>query len=234
MSATLITFWTSPIFFMSFNLKLITNFKRLVSLYQNGARFCAFDTETTGIDPRYCRIIELGAVIFTKDGISDTYSTLVNPEEPIPPQITELTGISDSMVCDAPSALKVIPEFKKFCQDTILVAHNAQFDLRFVNAESQRLELMELSNEAVDTLRLSRIMLPENTTWKQPELAKQFNIDTGHAHRAFDDAKVCSQLFSILVNMKIPPKTKRRRLAAIASKQKNLETSFLASQALSN
>ena len=207
---------------MSFNLKFITNFKRLVSLYQNGARFCAFDTETTGIDPRYCRIIELGAVIFTKDGISDTYSTLVNPEEPIPPQITELTGISDSMVCDAPSALKVIPEFKKFCQDTILVAHNAQFDLRFVNAE------------AGDTLRLSRIMLPENTTWKQPELAKQFNIDTGHAHRAFDDAKVCSQLFSILVNMKIPPKTKIRRLTAIASKQKNLETSFLASQALSN
>ena len=131
------------------------------------------------------------------------------------------------MLENAPLAEKIIPEFRNFCKETILVAHNAQFDLRFMNAESQRLGFLPLQNSAVDTLRLSRIMLPENRSWKQTFLADQFSIDKGHAHRAFDDAKVCAEIFKILIKMPVPQKKKRQRLRIYSE-----QTSSLAVQAL--
>ena len=212
---------------MNNNLHLIASNKKILSLYEEGAVFCAFDTETSGQNPENSNIIEIGAVKFTKDGILEKFSSLIKVQSPLNPFIVGLTGINDQMLENAPLAEKIIPEFRNFCKETILVAHNAQFDLRFMNAESQRLGFLPLQNSAVDTLRLSRTMLPENRSWKQTFLADQFSIDKGHAHRAFDDAKVCAEIFKILIKMPVPQKKKRQRLR-ICSEQ----TSSLAVQAL--
>ena len=108
-------------------------------------------------------------------------------------------AICDDELAAAPECSKVLNDFLDFSKDTVLIAHNAQFDLRFINAELERLCLPPLSNQAIDTLRLSRNLLPENKCWRQTFLAGQFSIDTGHAHRAFDDADVCRQIFGILI-----------------------------------
>ena len=192
------------------NLHLITNYRRTKDAFQKGNVFCALDTETTGLSTQTSRLIELSAIKFTKDCILESFSTLINPCCPILEKITDITGIKDADVKNAPIAEKVIPEFKKFCQDTILVAHNAQFDLRFINMESEKLGLEPLTNFAVDTLRLSRILLPENGTWKQAKLAEQFKIRVEHAHRAQDDTRVCMELFKKLIELPLPTKKKRK------------------------
>ncbi len=194
----------------------------MLSLFNAGEVFCAFDTETSGQNPLTSHIIEIGAVKFNKDGILETFSSLISLNEPLTPFIQNLTGITDNMLFDAPPAAKIIPEFRNFCKETILVAHNAQFDLRFTNAESEKLDLLPLTNEAIDTLRLSRLVLPDNKSWKQTFLAAQFKIDTGHAHRAFDDARVCSELFKILVKMPAKKKSKRKRQTVNSTQAANL------------
>ncbi|MBR4449346.1 MAG: 3'-5' exonuclease [Treponema sp.] len=189
-------------------IRLVTSHRRIVDLYNNGAVLCAFDTETTGINPLHCCVIEIGAVKFNKNGIIDRFSTLIKPYYEIPEEITKLTGISPDMVCSCPTAGTIIPQFREFCKDTILLAHNAQFDVRFIDMECERLGYRPLLNPVIDTLRMSRILLPDNTSWKQTSLASQFNIDTGHAHRASDDANVCMQLFQRFVTMEVPKKKK--------------------------
>lgn len=216
---------------MTAHLKLITSIKKINSLYDSGAVFCAFDTETTGINPENERLIEIGAVKFTKDGIIETFSSLINPKKTLTPFIKELTGITDEMLLPSPFIETVLPQFRDFCRDSVLVAHNAQFDLRFVNKASQNLNLQVLQNEAIDTLRLSRILLPDNLTWKQPSLAAQFNIDTGNAHRAFDDALVCSKLFQILIKLPVPKKKKRCKTTP-SQNTYSLNAASLATQAL--
>ena len=209
---------------MSANLHLITSQKKMLSLFNDGAVFCAFDTETSGQNPLTSSIIEIGAVKFNKDGILETFSSLINLQEPLNPFIKNLTGITEAMLFDAPLAAKIIPAFRNFCKETILVAHNAQFDLRFTNAESEKLNLLPLANQAIDTLRLSRLVLPDNKSWKQTFLASQFQIDTGHAHRAFDDARVCSELFKILVKMPAKKKARRKKQDEPSATAANLAT----------
>lgn len=193
------------------NLHLTTDYKKLLENFNSGTVFCAVDTETTGVKPETEHIIEIGAIKFTKDRILGTFSSLVNPKTRLNSFVKQLTGITDEMLLSAPDIKQVIPSFRLFCQGTVIVAHNAHFDLRFLNSESERAGLFPLNNIAVDTLRLSRTVLPENHSWKQSALAYQFNIDTGHVHRAFDDAKVCGELFKILVKMPIPKHRKRKR-----------------------
>lgn len=212
---------------MSENLHLLNSNKKILTLFNQDSVFCAFDTETSGQNPKTSAIIEIGAVKFTKDRILEKFSSLVKFPGQLNAFITDLTGITTEMLQTAPSASEVISRFRNFCQDTVLVAHNAQFDLRFVNEESQRLGFLPLKNSAVDTLRLSRLMLPENGCWKQTFLADQFNIDKGQAHRALDDATVCAELFKILIQMPLPPKKKRQ-----VSKKYSQETLSLAEQAL--
>jgi len=198
---------------MKSHLRLITSLHKIIKLYEEGTVFCAFDTETSGIKTDCDHIIEIGGVKFTKEGVIDTYSSLINLKEPLSPFIINLTGITDKELSVAPSVQKVIPEFMAFAGNSVFIAHNAQFDLRFLNSELERLEQSEIKNECIDTLRLSRLMLPENKTWKQTSLASQFNIDTTHAHRAFDDAKVCAELFKILIKLPVPCRKKKISLA---------------------
>ena len=102
------------------------------------------------------------------------------------------------------------PKFIEFIAGTVLLAHNAQFDLRLVNAECERLNIEPLKNKGIDTLRLSRILLPENQCWKLSHLSAQFNLQTENFHRAYDDALCCAKLFLHLLTLPLPKNIKKR------------------------
>ncbi len=175
--------------------KKITDLRRLRKLYEDGVVFTAFDTETTGITPTNSRIIEIGAVRFTKDGILSKWSHLFYPDQILSPFIISLTHITQEMVDSADPIEEHLPGFLNFIKDTILVAHNAQFDLNFLNAECENCSLPVTKNHAVDTLQLSRIIYPEAERHKLDFLADYLGIDKGSSHRAFDDAVTCMELF---------------------------------------
>ena len=113
------------------------------------------------------------------------------------------------MVENAPIASDVIPKFVDFCKNCILVAHNAPFDLQFMNWELIRLNLPTLQNESVDTLKLTRSVYPKMGRWNQPFLAEKFGICVKNAHRAEDDARVCKEIFlKTLEKIRNPTKPK--------------------------
>ena len=101
-------------------------------------RYVVFDLETTGLSPNTCKIIEIGAVKVENGQIVHRFSTVVNPKEPIPYKIEELTSIRDDMVIDAPTIEEILPEFMKFCEGSIMVAHNAEFDMSFIKKNCDR------------------------------------------------------------------------------------------------
>ena len=175
--------------------KKITDLRRLRKLYEEGAVFTAFDTETSGITPTTSRIIEIGAVRFTKDGIISKWSKLFDPDQILSPFIINLTHITQEMVDAADPINKHIRGFLSFLGSSIIVAHNAQFDLNFLNAECENCGLPLTKNQAVDTLQLSRILIPEAEYHKLDFLADFLGIDKGSSHRALDDAITCMELF---------------------------------------
>ena len=182
--------------YMKSHLHLLNDFRRMNRLLQGGATFCALDTETTGLKPSEERIIEIGAVKFNSSGVLDTFSTLVNPRILIPHFCQELTGITNKMVYGLKEFREIAGDLLSFLgRESIIVAHNAQIDLRFVNAELERMNHEILSNQAIDTLAFSRWAYPENGRWTLQFLAQQLEIEVKSAHRACDDARVCMELF---------------------------------------
>ncbi|MBO6218293.1 MAG: 3'-5' exonuclease [Treponema sp.] len=180
---------------MKSHLHLLNDFRRMNRLLQNGAVFCALDTETTGLKPAEERIIEIGAVKFDKNGELGRFSTLVNPRVLIPHFCQELTGITNKMVFGQKEFKEIADDLLSFLDESIIIAHNAQFDLRFVNAELERINHDSLLNKAIDTLRFSRWAYPDNEHWTLQFLAEQLKIEVKAAHRAEDDARVCMELF---------------------------------------
>ena len=177
------------------HLHLLNDYRRMNRLLQNGAVFCALDTETTGLKPAEERIIEIGAVKFDKNGELGRFSTLVNPRILIPHFCQELTGITNKMVFGQKEFKEIADDLLSFLDESIIIAHNAQFDLRFVNAELERINHDSLLNKAIDTLRFSRWAYPDNEHWTLQFLAEQLKIEVKTAHRAEDDARVCMELF---------------------------------------
>ena len=176
--------------------KLLKDYKRLRRLInENGAVFCAFDTETTGLSYKKDKIIELGAVRFDKSGVLDVYDSFVHIDFALPPIITNITHITDAMLEGAPNIQKVMRDFEEFSKGCVLVAHNAQFDWNFVNAERTALGMKELKNKAIDTLDLARWAYPVNKKYSLQYLASGMKIDVHAAHRANDDARVCMEVF---------------------------------------
>ncbi len=170
-------------------------FKKLFQFYESGRAFCAFDTETTGLDSEKDRVIEIGAVKFTKDGgISDTFSRLVHVDFPLPEICKKLSHITDDMLQNQPEIDAVLKDFLDFASSSVLVAHNSNFDVRFVRAECVRAGMRFPAFEVVDTLALSRWLYPNNGHWNLQFLASQFEIDVRAAHRAYDDARVCKEI----------------------------------------
>ena len=153
-----------------------------------------FDLETTGFDPRVNHIIEIGAVKIEDGKIIDRMDVFVNPGVPIPFRITQLTSIDDSMVMDAKGIEEVLPQFLDFAKDAILVAHNADFDYHFVSTKAKALNL-PFSAPVIDTVALSRLLLPRLSRFKLDTVAKELKIELLHHHRAVDDAEATARIY---------------------------------------
>ncbi len=163
-------------------------------------RFVVFDLETTGFSPLANQIIEIGAVLVEEGKITDRFSTFVNPHVPIPYRIEQLTGISDPMVEDAPDISEILPKFLEFCQGAVLVAHNASFDVGFVERNCQRLGL-SFDFTSVDTVGMARFLLPALNRFKLDTVAKALQIPLYNHHRAVDDAACTAEIFVKFVEM---------------------------------
>ena len=177
--------------------KNISDIKRLCKLYNEGAVFTAFDTETSSITPSTGRIIEIGAVRFTKDEIISSWNMIFNPHQILSPFIVNLTHISQQMVDESDVIDLHLKDFIEFTEDSVIVAHNAQFDMNFLNSECEKCSLPPVKNKVADTLKLSRLLFSDFASHKLDFLADQFMIDKGSSHRALDDAKTCMELFNI-------------------------------------
>lgn len=158
--------------------------------------FCVVDLETTGGSPRDCSITEIGAVKVKGGEVVGTFQTLVNPGGPIPPFITVLTGITQSMVIEAPPIEEALPSFLEFCRDSVIVGHNIRFDLSFLNAAAEQLGYTRLSNRSVDTAALARrLVRTEVRNLKLQSLASHFRSPVTPNHRAYDDAAATMHVF---------------------------------------
>lgn len=174
-------------YFITFNEKDI-NLKDAV--------YVVFDIETTGLSQTYDNIIEIAAHKVYQGGIIDSYEVFVNPRMPIPPKIVELTSITDEMVKDAKPIEDILPEFLDFCKDTILVAHNAKFDVGMIYRDMERLNYPKEDFPVIDTLNLFRAGYYEETkAFNLKALCKYFKVKQEHHHRAIDDTRVTALCF---------------------------------------
>lgn len=167
----------------------------------NGS-YVVFDIETTGFSPVKNNITEIGAVKIVNGQIVDRFSTFVNPREPIPYRITAVTNITDDMVADAPYIEEVLPKFLEFVGDSILVAHNASFDTSFIKECARRQNLV-VSDTYLDTLELSRELLPHLAKYKLDVVCKDLGVSLEGHHRAVNDAEATAECFIILLNRAI-------------------------------
>ena len=162
----------------------------------------ALDLETTGLDSRKDTIIEIGAVRFNNRRIEDKWSTLVNPQRQIPPFITKLTGISDSMVRNAPTIHEVLPDLEHFVEDLPILGHNVKFDLSFLHAQN-----VFKFNDSLDTYDMASVLVPNAGRYNLGALGQLLNIPLPATHRALDDALVThgvyTRLFEKALNMPI-------------------------------
>ena len=162
--------------------------------------YVVFDIETTGFSAIKDKIIEIGAVKVVNGKIVDTFSTFVNPERPIPFEITKLTSITDEMVMEYPNIEVILPQFLEFAKDAVLVAHNASFDVGFIE-QNCRYQDIEPHFISVDTVALARVLLPTLSKYKLNIVAKALGISLENHHRAVDDAGATAEIFVKFVEM---------------------------------
>lgn len=163
--------------------------------------FIVFDTETTGAKPPYSRMTEIGCYKVRNGAIVDEFETLLNPQIPIPQFISELTGITDRMVASAPLFSEIAEDLLRFIGDAVLVAHNAAFDVKFLNAEINRIYSgCKVANTHLCTVRLSRKLLPDLTNHRLHTVAEYFSIPIYNRHRAAGDALATAKIFVNLLD----------------------------------
>lgn len=153
------------------------------------ATYVVFDVETTGLSSVYDRIIELAGVKIKDGNVIDTFEAFINPGHPLSAFTTELTGITDAMLANSPSEDSVMAKFKAFSEDCILVAHNASFDMGFINKGYSRMGLEETTQPVIDTLELSRLVNNELKTHGLARLARYYDVTLEQHHRAIYDAE---------------------------------------------
>lgn len=156
--------------------------------------YVVFDVETTGLSAVYDTIIELAAVKIKDGEIIDTFESFANPHHPLSATTINLTGITDDMVRDAPEIETVLKRFKDWSEDDILVAHNASFDMGFLNVGYKKIGFEKATNPVIDTLELGRFLYPELKNHRLNTLAKKFDIDLTQHHRAIYDAEATGHL----------------------------------------
>lgn len=156
--------------------------------------FICFDIETTGLSAARDKITEIGAVKVENGVITDTFSTFANPEMPIPQKITQLTGITDDMVKDAPSQSEAVGAFLEFAGNNVLVAHNAPFDTSFIAKACEDMG-REYNYTSIDTVAISRAILTDIKNCKLDTVAKFLRLGDFNHHRATDDAEMLARIF---------------------------------------
>ena len=187
-----------------------------VDLALKDASFVCFDTETTGLNSRFNKMMEFGAVKIINGMVADRIDILINPEEPIPENIQKITNITNEMVKDKPTIKEALPEILKFIGDSVLVAHNLEFDYGYLNEAMKRNGYGELKSPAIDTLKLAWYLFPEKRRFSLGSLCKYYGVsyethdeedseeeilgesgdENKHAaHRADYDAKVLSEVW---------------------------------------
>jgi DNA polymerase III epsilon subunit family exonuclease len=170
--------------------------------------YVVVDVETTGINPQLDRVTEIAAIRVSRNGngtgrqaIHDEFVTLVDPEREIPPTITMMTGITNTMVARAPRFCDITDELVSFIGNRIIVAHNAYFDTNFLNAEISRAYGQRLANLPLCTLKLGRRLFPELSNHKLYTIAYYLGIEIEKRHRARDDARATAKMFIRMLDM---------------------------------
>ncbi len=153
-----------------------------------------FDLETTGLDAQNCEIIEIGAAKIENGAITQQFCCFVKPTTAIPQEITELTGITDDMVKDAEPIKNLIPDFYKFCENCVIIAHNLDFDYKFLYMAGKKAGY-DFNNARLDTLALARSAVKGLKNYKLKTLANHFNVSLENAHRAVHDATATAEVF---------------------------------------
>ncbi|NLY47105.1 MAG: PolC-type DNA polymerase III [Tissierella sp.] len=182
---------------------LVNDKKQIVTHYNPDMEYdeyVIFDIETTGLSAINDAITEIGAIKIKNGQVIDTFSQLVNPERDIPEFITNLTGITNEMVKDEPTIDKVIIKFNEFIKGTVLVAHNATFDVGFIR-EKLKLVNLGLYNPILDTLELARVVFPDLKNHKLDTIAKYLDVSLENHHRAVDDATATMDIFLKTMDM---------------------------------
>ena len=162
--------------------------------------FVVFDLETTGFSNKNDKITEIGAVKVKNFEIVDRFNELINPEKDISYKVQELTGITNDLIKDKPTIEEILPRFMEFIGDSVLVAHNAEFDIGFINQKCKEMNI-EFKNKSVDTLMLARILLPHLKRFKLNNLTKELGVPLHNHHRAVDDAAATAQIFIKFLEM---------------------------------
>ena len=158
------------------------------SILISADRYVALDIETTGLNPAQEQILELAAVRVENRKITERFSQLIRPTKSISPFITQLTGIDDRMVADAPPIGAVLPGFLTFLGDDLILGHNTAFDLRFIRYHSMAVMKRKVCNPYTDTLRISRRLFPDLPNHKLSTLIQVFGVGDTVEHRALSDA----------------------------------------------
>ena len=183
-------------------------------------QYCVLDLETTGISHLTEKITEVG-IIKIKDGqIIDEFECFVNPEKPIPQKVQEITHITDEMVKDAETIDKVIPKIIEFIGDSVLVAHNADFDMGYLKYNFEKYGY-KFENSYIDTLRLAKSIFPDMKKYKLGLIADELDIKVEVAHRALDDVKTLVEVFKVMLK-----KAKNRDAETIDDLDNKFETDF--------
>ncbi len=173
------------------------------SLYEFPNDYTIIDIETTGLSPENCEIIELSALKIRDNNIVDSFSSLVCPNNEIPSFIESFTGITNDMVKTAPKITDVLEKFLSFIKEDILMGHNVNFDIRFINHNCDTLYGYTIFNDYIDTCRISKKLVFGVPNYKLGSLAKFFGIDYENAHRALEDCKITFELFNNLKELDV-------------------------------
>ncbi len=158
-------------------------------------RYTVIDIETTGLNRNQDKITEIGALKIRDNRIVDKFEMLINPQIKIPAEITQITGITDKLVRDKPTISEVLPKFLDFVEDDILIAHNAIFDMGFLNANSFKYFNKSLENKNLCTLNLAKKIVPTIPSYRLSSLCNYFDIKNECAHRAMGDVYATTKLF---------------------------------------
>ena len=160
--------------------------------------YCVLDLETTGFSFRTEKITEIGIMKVKNGEVIDEFECFVNPEKPIPQRVVEVTHITDDMVKDAETIDKVLPKVLDFIGDSVIVAHNADFDVGFLKYNAKQLGL-SLENTYLDTLRLAKELFPDYKKYKLGVIAENLGIEVLVAHRALDDVDTTVKVFKVMI-----------------------------------